>query len=62
VSAEDRIEDLDKKEYRTQRKMLQGNFRYTVMTRRLAHFGSTDGVLNLFRVGQNRFAGWGLEV
>jgi hypothetical protein len=47
VDAEHRIEDLEKKEYRPQGKMLQCPVRYTVKTMRLAQFDTPDDVLKL---------------
>ena len=51
VGAEDRIENVDKEEYRPHRKMLQGPVRDTVWARSLAHPEAPDRVLNFVRVG-----------
>jgi hypothetical protein len=48
---ERRIENLDKKGYRSLWEMLQGPVRDTVRARNLADLETPDGFINLFRVG-----------
>jgi hypothetical protein len=50
--AEDRVENLEKKGYRSLGKMLQCPVRDTVRTRSLAELKTPDGFLTLVRVGQ----------
>jgi hypothetical protein len=62
MGEENRTENLSQEGYRSLGKMLQGPVRYTVLARSLADLETTDGFLNLFRVGQIRFAGRGQDV
>jgi hypothetical protein len=62
MGAEDRVENLDTKGYRSLGKMFQCPVRDTVRAGSLADLKTHDGFLNLVRVGQLLFAGRGHEV
>jgi hypothetical protein len=51
MGEEERIENLDKKGYRSPWEMLQGPLWDTVRARGFAELETTDGFLNLLRVG-----------
>ena len=51
MNSEDRIEKMEKEEYRPHGKMLQGPVRNTVWAQSLAHPEGADRVLNLVRFG-----------
>jgi hypothetical protein len=51
MGVENRIENLGEEEYRSLGKMLQGLLRETDWTRSLAYLKTSDGFLNLVKIG-----------